>query len=378
MEELWFLKGGTEHEVAEGGDFPVTGFIGQITVTHVWRLWSEVDPTVLEAEPDLYQQMGSGFVFYYTDLNKAKEAQAEIGSDIDPQRVLYIEMPADTIINFRDQEALGKWGASVSGEIRDVTLRSRKYRHEPHLIFLPRLVAAIADVRGWKNTGFDLSALDVARNDFVASDELQLELVGNPGKGYWTPPTVNQERNDYAHHVPPPSYRGSRYWAQRTALWASLGEDNPDVYRPKGATVTRAGRVQPSEIATTSDTLSTCLRAYTTDWARPVYARLKLLPNPRVDAVTGAGNRLTIPVICELFKDKAEAEAAHKADLEAMGIVGDTPTPPDTSGVPATWVEVPEAWVSTITELKEKGTSASADLAKTLDVTLPELMAALK
>lgn len=354
-EELWFLKGGKEHEVAEGGDFPITGFVGQLTITHVYRLWTEIEPTAIEAEPDLYQQMGSGFVLYYTDSSDAKKAQEEIGSDIDPQRVLYIEMPTDSVLNFRDEAALSKWGASVAGDVRDVTLRSKKYRHGPHLIFLPRLVAAIADVRGWKNAGFDLADIDVARDDFVASDELQLELVGNPDEGY----------------------KDSRYWAQRAALWASLGEDDPNVYRPKGATTVRAGREQPSEVATTSDRLSTCLRAYVVDWTQPVYARLKLLPDPRVDAVTGAGNRLTIPVIWELFENEAAAKAACQADLEAMGITaGDAPAPPE--GIPAKWAEIPEAWESTIAELREKGEAATPELAATLEVTYFELAAALK
>lgn len=366
-EQPWFMLDGDEldaamgdeHLMPEGGDFTPTGFIGQFQIHHVLRIYSEVEPDTMKAEgvaPDIHRSMGPGYLYLFRDYDEAVKAQKVSGSDIKPQAMFYPEMPTSTVINFSDAEALGKWGNTINGEIRKVTLAS-KYRHEAHFMFVPKFVEAYARLRGWSVPSIDLEAVDVASNEFVITDELQQQLVGNAKRGKAA------------------DYQNSQLRQQQAALWLALGESNPDACHPSKTQLMRGGKLEPSPLITTSPKLDSALTVLSRDWLQPVWGRIKLVCVPVVGAETKDGKALSLPIIFDLYKSEAEAKAAYAADLEKMGVSVEDAKP--TSDVPEAWVEMPEAWKEQIDALKEKGAEATLEDAKALTVTLAELRSAL-
>lgn len=366
-DELWFMSNNLEKEMGEidlmpeGGDFSPTGFYGLLQIHHLWRLYTETEPDVLKAEgiaPDISRPMGPGYLYLFKELEEAKAAQAVSGTEVKPQKVFYPEMPISTVFSFRDEEAKDKWGSSINGEIRKNTLASG-YRGESHLVFIPAFVWAFAKLRGWTVPAPDFSAIDVARDEFPATDKLQMDLIGNAARG---------KKGEY---------KDSQYWQYRVALWAALGEPNPEAIHPKGTQVMQKGELALSDLATVSDKLSLALTILNGNWKTPVWARTKHLCNPRVDAESKAEKRLTVHTVLDLYKSEAEARAVYAAELAEMGVsLEDTEAKP-ANDVPVAWAEMPDEWEKQVAAMKAEGKEPTVEDAKALDVSFLELRNAL-
>jgi hypothetical protein len=99
---------------------------------------------------------------------------------------------------------------------------------------------------------------------------------------------------------------------------------------------------------TAADNLAACLYLAQAEWKSPLWGRLALAYNPRVDAVskaldeaTGEPKRLTFPIILQLFVDEADARKKVADELEEGVAAGLPPVPASANGsqpaIPAAW-----------------------------------------
>lgn len=360
-----------------GESFPRTGFIGQWKASPGWEVgWASVN--LHQAQEDkaadlggaiddylpklactnglpyndvMVSRAGDMFNYFYLDQGVAQVACEMLDREEPrdwawrPQQVWRFSAPVATL-QVADS-AREKFSDPLSFSVSMMTLRSKKRRHEFHMLALPAFVAAYAAVRGLETPGFDLSALLVPEDKLIINDETQLAYIGNGDVGY----------ND------------ALLWKQRAALWAALGEEDPE----RNHTIT-AG----TALSTTSMQLNDLLVPTVTPWTGGgIWARIIPVPDPRVDAAYGEGDdrrRPGIACLTEIFADEASAKVAaekdrpqaeeSKSESAAAPAAPSVPAgpsapapisaaPPDGLTVPAVWSLHRDNWITQVQQIKE-------------------------
>jgi len=314
-----FLKRGQDDAVlvSEGTPFEPSGLIAQWSSKILFSFMTQTDPGNLEADgmkPAASRKMGEWFTVYYNTQVEGAAAMHALGVDVNqsgrkqgPQQVWHLEALTSTILNVTI-ENLAKFTSSViASDVRVMTEKSKKYRHELHLIALPKAVQAYAKINGWDVPDLDFSTLTQQVKeggpDPFTSDELYAKLCGKVDLNSKTFEPLDWE---------------SVLGRQRRALWAALGEPDPSkwhgkyLYDEKGA---RKGMVEGDNLSTTSDKLDEALGLIIAPYT--VWARRATVADPRVDALTKDGKRLTLPVLWEFFNSEADARKAATEELAA-------------------------------------------------------------
>lgn len=344
-----------------GGDFAPSGFIGLTYAQVLYTFMSQVDSKNGEYESlpqyEMRAQAGTwGFTYYYKTQAAAQVAMEMLGVEgyngkaPRANQTWAFRIDRDSVMNFADAEKLAKWSNPILLEATISTLQSNKNRHELHMLALPLAVQAMAKLLGYDHAEFSINELLRKPEDMNYTDEFQREMIG-------------MEKD----------FKDSVLWQRRAALWASLGENNPDVYNPIGA----------EKFATTSEKLSNCLQILASEWDSQAYARVITIPDPRADAKSSNDKRLTIPALYEIFPNKVAAQEAAKLDLERMNKSTASNGTNGTSGkvaMPAAWVEAgyeESDWQSTVGSLRDRFQSkpakpAMVKLIKELDNTVTE------
>jgi len=225
---------------------------------------------------------------------------------------------------------VNRFGDVLAWESQISTLGSIYRRHEYHFISLPAAVAAAADAMGFDNPGFDLSELTEA--DVVYTPDFQVKMIG----------TEPQETDDgYKHVNAKGGYFASVLGQRRDDLWKALGEENAKAFRRIGS---------GTKHDTSSKKLDACLRIVEVPWARPAWALLVPVRNPRIDATAKSGTRLTIPALTVIYQGQEEAQAA--AQELAGGDVA-TATGDGSLRLPSLWEGNPLNWREHVAKVKE-------------------------
>lgn len=363
----------TAQSLPEGqGVFSNSGFVGQFAAAVMQQFYSTEDITLYDTPfnegVDFVRRGDVGsYWYYFFDRDSAQAAMEALAVDRTPGRVWRFEMPVDTILNARGN--MENWGVAVTSEAKIYSVGYAVKRHEYHLMALPALVDALARLFGMTDSRIwhaDELLGEIADEDFT--DSLQFMLIGDPeattddyeafaqileavndlelaqkialGIAEVTPDSVQHLAGRVRIH-----YKRSRFWTRRAELWAKLGEHDPDKYIPSGYAISDRGKEQE----TTAESLSTLLRFSVEKWNAMLWGRLHLCKDPRVDAVSKNGNRLSLPLISELFGSQEEAQAAC-SDSEA------TATKPAASGsypeMPAEWGDATDEWLATLKNFK--------------------------
>jgi hypothetical protein len=308
--------------IPTGGDFPPTGLIG---------LWSAAVMTTFSSEVDLKEegittfnavrQMGdSGWArYYWLDHDAAKDAAKELKREYGTTSLWVFEAESTSILNFASDKAREAFQGTITYDgCTVVTLRSRKRRHQLHMLALPALVRAYAEANGWDVPEFELIKT-LCSQDTMFTDDFQARMIGDPNN--------------------PDAFDDSELWKYRAELWKALGEENAHAYQPIG---------HGTNYDVTSERLNEAIQPLHCQWDDPVYLRLVTVPDPRVDATyeqrsSGDIKRLRIPCVMDIYNNKEEAEAAAAEDRARMGggrsSDGETSTT-SSSGLPP----YPENW----------------------------------
>lgn len=338
-----------------GGEFSPSGIIGPWTAGVFWSLYTEVDLGQYNQGVSVEERLiwansnkrGSGTWYYFADADSAAKAKEPAQSQYGANRIWYFQTERDRILNFADPDALAKWGQFPSSECALRTPASKKYGHEFHLISLPAAVHAAAVFYGLDVPDYDLSEL--LNRDATFTDDFYAHMCGNPDeKGSWV---------------------GSVLGKRRAALWAALGEPDPSRY-VIGAT---------GQYGTEAPDLIDCLKIANNKWEEPMWARVVLVPDPRVDAVFGSEDkRLSRPGLFEIFPDEATARTVAVKEIEEFkarqaGTDTETdtsanvsaprppgparpPVPTPTLAVPAKWAQYgPEFWTNWLSQAPPNG-----------------------
>ena len=212
-----------------------------------------------------------------------------------------------------------------------------------HGLVLPCMVAAYANLMGWKTPGFDISELALPEDEVIVTDKFQLEMVGNTDVGL----------------------EASNLFIRRKAFWSALGEDDVKVSNPDD---------------TESDQLKEALAVAVSNWNKPVYARVLQVPSPKVDDVwdgESGRRRNRISVLTEFFRSEKAAKAAYEAEVEArtgeyVSKPASATTPSDDDegydNIPFAWAEIPDDWFDAMKGLKaEIGKKPKPVLKRTLE-----------
>ncbi len=336
---LGFLEQDSTEQVhlPAGGDFSPSGIIALWNAKILFSFYSDVDLSTFEDPPKSLsvRKMGSGWRYYYASNEDAKAAGELAGQQYAPQQVWHFEAKKDSVLNFANEEALAKFNDVIAYDVDVFSLQSSK-RHAFQLIALPAAVATVAKSLGFETSGFDLSEL--SDQNTIYSDELQAALLGAA--------IERSARNKGGKAYTDFDYTNGALWGRRAQLWKELGEEDPTHY-----TVGQGNK----RTDTTSDKLARCLRFVTSPWPAGFYLRVITVSNPKVDAVYGEENkRLTIPVITELFRAKADAQTAADADkarsTKSIAIAHSN----GNLQVPEQWTGMETEWSEAIATLKSE------------------------
>ena len=328
---------GTEQVQLPVGGGPA-GFTALWNAAIRWKFMTEEDPADWDDEtpqPVSIRALGSWFHCYYKDGAAALKASQALNQNYPPSQFWYFEAPLDTVM--LPEEVLANFqGPSLSMECQVKTLRSKKYRHEFHLIALPAAVAAYAQMSGYINYEFDVGEL--TDRDLSVTEEFAARMIGGE---YLL--AENEEQPDGAVLKAGTSvtipYTESILWKRREQLWADLGESNPSVYNQIGT----------GKFATTSKKLSECLGVASVGWTEPVWARVAMVQDPRLLAVSSSDNRLTRPALLHIYENEEEAREDAGRTEETVATVLNRPP------LPENWRGAPEAdWVAALQAFKAK------------------------
>lgn len=276
------------------GEFTGGGFVGPLMAGHFHSTGIEGE-LIENSGAATVQGMGDwGNRYYFVDKAVADAFAKDNGAQYDSSATHRIELGTRSVIASQEQIAklLGEgdtrgFGEVISGEVAVRTLSSKKYRHEWQLVGFPAIVHAAARLFGFEVPDFDISEL--RNQDTAFTDELFAKLCGNP----------DAKAGDEDH------YTESVYYKQRAAIWAALGE--PD---PTKCHVTAEG----TKWSTESAQLDACFQIALSSWSAPIWGRLRLVADPRVDAVSGNGNRLSLGIVTDLYASESAAREAAGDD----------------------------------------------------------------
>lgn len=282
---LDFLNPDEKVKLPVGGDFVSGSIIGGWYAVVTTAFMSETDlGTIEEApKPDYVFKRGNYLRYHYKSYEQGKKASDICGQQYPPKQTWLFLCERAKVLSMTEED-VAKWSDPISMEVEISTLKSKKRRHELHMISLPAAVVAYANAAGFENPGFDLSEL--TSKDTVFNDEFQFKMIGTEDK-----------------------YTDAVLWQRRAALWQALGENDPSKYNPKGT---------GTKYDTESDKLSACLGILARTWKTGIWARLVQVNSPVVDAVFGdESKRLTIPALTEIYENKAVAQKVATEELEA-------------------------------------------------------------
>lgn len=295
-----------EVKIPTGGEgLPSVGFIGPVDIVMAHRVFSAMDVASDEfkrsiPQPDFRRENRTGsFWNYYTDYEAAVVADKELGGQYGPQLYWFFKVPTAEVMNTPDmQKLMDGFGASITGETRIATYRSKMYRHEFHLVTMPTLVAALAEVMGYETPGFEIEELIV--RDPIVDDTFQETMIGDVSK------------MDVFSCI-----LGRR----RVELWKALGEEDPAKYTLKPDSKGN------EKFMTEAEGLRNCLDFIHSKLPDPIWGRFILATDPRVDAgfeaeKDGQWRPGNLPALTEIFVDKDAAKKAAQEDLEMFKEAG--------------------------------------------------------
>ena len=325
-----FLNKQTQVALPSSEDFAPSGFVGAWFAQVLFGFYSTEDLAQIEDAPQVdgrpyhaRRKMGQGFRYYFKTKEHANAAGALVGMELNPQESWTWQCKRDKVLNFANAETLNKFSDVIVFDTRITSLKSKKYRHELHMLALPMAVASYATALGYDNPGFDVSEL--LGKDVLFTDEFQARMIGN--------------ENGYAE---------SLLWQRRADLWRALGEEDATVYDPNK---TKANKLQE------------CLYVLSAEWKSTVWARLITVPDPRVDATYGDENkRLTIPGVVQFFESEKEARATAEIDIarakaskeaKANGN-GHSTNGHSALAIPDAWSDIPQDWNALVAQLKNE------------------------
>lgn len=298
-----------------GGDYPATGFIALWKASMLYSLRSEADWKGASQNGEVpylaRRKQSDKFKYYFLTHAEAKyaaEQSPEGKKDAFINQVWYFETAISNVLNV-EAEHKEKFGDPMSYELQVNTLRSKKGRHEFHMLALPAAVTAVAHLLGYAVPSFSLAEL--LDPDAIFTDDFQKQMIGDPDSG---------------------DYESSVLWGRRAAIWTALGEKDAHTYNPIATS-----EVKPTKFDTKSEKLSTCLGIVARNWVQPAWLRLLPIPNPRVDAVTGEDRkRLNVPVIAEIFATPQAAAEAAQTELNSKAAASGNDAPKVSVSAPAT------------------------------------------
>jgi len=328
------------------GGVMTSDLIGYWSGGIAYSFLAELDASVVESEgvtPSLVTGSGPWYRFFFKTFEECREAIATLGVESfgklkRPDQEWRFETSAANLLNVSQDN--NPFGDPATFAAQVATLRSNKARHEIHMIALPAAVAASANKLGFANPGFPMDELLELGQDVAATETKQRELIGS-----WVDEDA-PSRNKYKDA----DYEQSVMWKRRAVLWSALGESDPKKYQPIG---------RGTRFDTESGKLSKCLQILATKWSKPIWGRLVLVPDPRVDAVytsrsSGDVGRLNVPALVEIFANEAAAHAA--AEAEGTESEGTSTTSASTKkAVPEAYKDYPEMFHEAVKRFKAKG-----------------------
>jgi hypothetical protein len=392
---------------ATGGGSFVSSIVGLFSACLFLQVLAEdgtpADETVkdglklLGVQPQAVNNMGgwNSYFFREEDYDAAAQIQKEINPDFkSPTKVWLLQTYMQDVLNIEDKS---NWGNVFMATTNVKSYRSPA-RHELHMISLPAAVAAYAEYMGYANSGFDLTELTDAEEEDFDNEWYSAYLIGHPKskKEHYNAFEVaedtarakygdgaaeivrrlvtNMDSLPVPNDVPEPvvamakdveyiPWRKSLLWERRSRLWASLGEENADLFQPIGA-LTPKGKESKFACVNPSK-LEQCLGVLAYPWTEPVWARVTNVYNPGPGKVSKSGGRLTVPAIVQFFGDKGEAQSDAEREIAERNSDGEapvatpaqtpTPTPAQTPAPAQTPVPalppVPAAWMNAETPL---------------------------
>lgn len=346
-------------QVPTGGiDFGAGDFIAPWLVTVVYTFGTKEDPEMHNsmASDDkkvtmppypIRKSSGGWYWLTYNSQEEAETAQNLLDpspNKIKPGSVWSLAVDTDKILNHADVAALAKgFGERMTFTTAIKSLAaSEKYqahqRHNYQFFVLPFAVQAAALAMGAlvKPIYHARELTDEGAEVDNWTHEQYCEYVGDPkGTAVWQ------------------STMGQR----RAELWQALGEPNAKAYTAMG-TMTPSGKKEAST-NTTSEVLSKCIAFVIGKWGVPIYSRVLLVPDPRPDAKSSGGNRLSIACLSEIFgPDQESFELARDIGAAEIAESGASVVAPDHPTLPENWQDAGhDAWVA---ELVKHGTDKPA------------------
>ena len=157
------------------------------------------------------------------------------------------------------------------------------------------------------------------------TDEFQEKLIGNSAD----------------------NYQESALWLRRAELWAALGEENAMAFHPKA-------EGKEGKYNATSEKFSELLGIVTRPWVSPIWCRVLMASDPRVDAsYEDDEGELKVPSILAIGEIFASQEAAAEVAAEESGGQGEGEKG-DGPGLPEAWAEYPDEWATELGSRKAK------------------------
>lgn len=371
-----------------GGEaFTPTGLIGQFVAAILYGFMTEADMHMFTGfKCDSSRKMGDWHRYYYADYDEAKKWNEQAQNKYAPSVSWVVQAATQNVLNI-SEKGREKFGDHVTFDHCKVgTLRSKKYRHELHMMALPCAVSAYARAEGWDVPGFDVSELiDPERaftddfqsymtgspdakaqdyKDFQVAHDLAMATFGDQAAEVIRRLVLNMSTDEFGDILEPIiieakdvnyiHYEWSVMWERRTALWQSLGSDDPKPYRPSGTAEEEGKPKNAKHDAPANTKLDEALGILAYPWADYAWVKVLSVPDPRVDAVYGdEAKRLSVPCIVKIYN--SEEEARVEAAAEMAGREGNGDAPPVSSVVanvptvstPEVKVDlpaIPEAW----------------------------------
>lgn len=375
MMDFFSFWGDEEVKLPVGGDdFSPTGFIGPIMAKSLYSFYSTVDlaDATFEAPKFFYRrQTKNGYFYYYNKQDEALAACKAADVSFAPTLQWVFQIETAKVMNSLDTTKLaggedgGKgFGSIISLTATQATYKSQMRRHEFHLIALPAAVAAVAKANKWDVPQMDFSMIagkaTTDENDKYGvhvTDEFQKELIGDP------------DEKDFRKVV-----QECVLGKQRVALWKALGEEDPLKYTLDGVN----SKGLPLEWNTEAPKLKACLGVANRVWTQPIFGRLLMLTDPRVNSA-GEGKSGSLPALVEVFRTEAEAKAAAAEDVKRMQEAqakkanGAQEVKPGQVEIPLNHPEVPAVWA----ELGDvEGVVQWMDMVRSIKADHPEIAAA--
>lgn len=331
---LWFVNPEKTVEIPVGGEqFTPAGFIGPLMAAMLYRFDTWVDLKGADVPQPKYSWKDGNdkYHYYYNNSVDVAVAYAAANDGYAPQPYWVFQMKTTEVMNSTDPSRLEKWGDKITLETAIYTYQSKKHRHEFHLMALPAAVAAAAKAMGYVDELFSFAEL--LDQNAVFNDEFHFKMIGHPD------------------HKVEEIFTETVLGQRRAELWRQLGEENPMAYTVKG-----------DKHVAGNNKLRECLSIVHNEWTVPAYARLVSIPDPRADAIhskktdeNGNPLRLLVPVIMELFENKADAQKAADADKERFAKKDGATTANGKPALPAEWREAGEdMWMEAIEPLRGK------------------------